>query len=189
MKVRSTAIADVKVIVPRRFRDSRGWFTEAWNAQRYAELGVAGPFVQDNMAFNEHAGTIRGMHFQKPPAAQGKLVYVTEGAVLDVAVDIRHGSPTFGRHVAVTLSADEGEQLWVPEGFAHGYCTLTPGTRFLYKVTRFWDAAAESGIRFDDPDLGIGWPVELGRAIVAEKDRAMPRLSELPVHFRWESPQ
>jgi len=185
----ATALPEVRLIRPRRIGDARGWFAELWNARSFAAAGIDAAFVQDNASFNAAAGTVRGLHFQRPPSAQGKLVWVAEGAMYDVVVDLRHGSPTFGRHAAATLSAAEGEQLWVPEGFAHGYCTLAPGTRVVYKVTRFYDPAAEGGLRFDDPALGIEWPVDPRQVVISERDRALPRLSELPPAFRYGEPR
>ena len=130
-------------------------------------------------------GTIRGLHFQRPPFAQGKLVRVTRGAVVDVVVDIRLGSPTFGHHVKVELSAANWRQLWVPAGMLHGFCTLEDHTEFLYKVTAYYDAASDGGVRFDDPDLGIAWPVAAEVATVSDKDRKAPRLHELPPIFQF----
>jgi dTDP-4-dehydrorhamnose 3,5-epimerase len=186
MEITSTAIPEVKVLKPRRFSDARGWFSETWNERRLAEAGIAAAFVQDNMAYSKNAGTIRGLHFQRPPAAQAKLVAVCRGAILDVAVDIRAGSPTFRRHVAVRLSDEGGEQIWLPIGFAHGYCTLVPDTLITYKVTNFYDPVLESGLYLDDPALGIAWPVKVGDAIVAEKDLLLPALAKMPPAFTYD---
>lgn len=185
MQVFPTILPEVKIIRPRRFRDARGWFAEVWNERRFAELGIDAAFVQLNIAGNDAAGTIRGLHFQRPPSAQGKLVWVVEGSILDVAVDLRRGSPRFGRHAAVPLNADEGDLLWVPEGFAHGYCTTSPRTRVVYKVTQFYDPQAEAGVRFDDPALQIDWPVEEGRATIAPRDRDLPLLKDLVPAFDY----
>jgi dTDP-4-dehydrorhamnose 3,5-epimerase len=185
MDVKALAIADVKLIAPRRIEDDRGFFSETYRKEDLAAAGIADEFVQDNHSLSRPAGVIRGLHFQTNPHAQGKLVRVVRGAVLDVAVDIRRGSPTFGQHVAVELSADNWLQLWVPIGFAHGFCTLTPETEVIYKVTSRYDQAADRGIAFDDPELAIAWPVTGGRAVVSAKDRSHPRLSDLPAHFTY----
>ena len=184
MNVAATALPEVKLLRPPRIEDARGWFAELWNARGAAAAGIQAAFVQDNMSFNADAGTLRGLHFQRPPAAQGKLVWVAEGAVYDVVVDLRQGSPNYGRHAAVVLTAAGGEQLWVPEGFAHGYCTTVPATRVVYKVTAYYDPRAEGGVRFDDPALGIAWPVDAGRMIVSARDRALPLLGALAPPFR-----
>jgi dTDP-4-dehydrorhamnose 3,5-epimerase len=190
MKVIATALAEVKVYQPKRHGDARGYFSEWYNARDLAASGLERQFVQDNIAFSESAFTVRGLHFQAPPHAQGKLVGVLRGAALDVVVDIRAGSPSFGRHVAVELSAVEGNQIFVPEGFAHGICNLVPDTLVAYKVTDYFDAACDAGIAWDDPDLGIDWPVEAARAILSERDLRLPRLSALdPVPFRYEGPR
>ncbi|MCW5752126.1 MAG: dTDP-4-dehydrorhamnose 3,5-epimerase [Alphaproteobacteria bacterium] len=183
MLVVETALPGVRIIRPRRHADHRGWFTETWNQRSFAAAGMPEAFVQDNAALSVASGTIRGLHFQAPPQAQGKLVWVTRGAAFDVAVDIRRGSPSFGHHVAVTLEAGSGEQLWIPPGFAHGYCTIEPNTELVYKVTDFYNPALDGGIRWDDPALGIDWPVAPGEAIVSDKDRGLPRLEDLPDIF------
>jgi dTDP-4-dehydrorhamnose 3,5-epimerase len=144
-------------------------------------------FVQDNEALSGAEGTVRGLHFQRPPMAQGKLVRAARGALLDVAVDIRHGSPTFGRHVSARLDADTGDQLWVPAGFAHGYCTLKPGSIIAYKVTEFYSGPHGGGIAWDDPVLAIAWPVAPGEAVLSDKDQRLPPLSELAAVFHHES--
>jgi dTDP-4-dehydrorhamnose 3,5-epimerase len=185
MQIESTALAEVKILRPARFNDARGWFAETWSERKLADAGIVARFVQDNAAFSHSAGTIRGLHFQKSPAAQGKLVGVSRGAVLDVAVDIRRGSPTFGVHVAVTLTAERGEQLWIPAGFAHGYCSLVADTLVSYKATAFYEPSAEGGVYFGDPAIGIRWPVPPADAILADKDRALPMLADLPPVFRY----
>jgi dTDP-4-dehydrorhamnose 3,5-epimerase len=174
MKVTDTAIPGVRVLVPQRFGDERGFFSEVYNRDRFLEHGLPVDWVQDNHAFSRDRGTVRGLHYQLPPFAQTKLVRVTRGAIHDVVVDIRRGSPTFGRHVAVTVSAAEWNQLLVPVGFAHGYCTLEPDTEVLYKVSAIYSPEHERGIRWDDPALGIEWPVSTAEAIVSEKDRGLP---------------
>jgi dTDP-4-dehydrorhamnose 3,5-epimerase len=178
MDVTPLAIPDVRLVKPRIFRDPRGFFSETWNARAWAAAGLTASFVQDNHAYSEPKGTVRGLHYQLPPSAQGKLVRVTRGAILDVAVDIRRGAPTFGRHVTAVLSAQNWAQLWVPEGFAHGYVTLEPDTEVIYKVTAFYAPEADRGIAWDDPDLGINWGVAPADAILSEKDTRHPRLKD-----------
>lgn len=177
------ALPDVLLITPKRFGDVRGWFSETWSRKAMAAAGVETDFVQDNQAFNARKGTLRGLHFQKAPHAQGKLVRVLQGAIFDVAVDIRPGSPTHGRWVGATLTADGGEQLWVPRGFAHGYVTLTDDTMLFYKVDGLYAPETEGGLAWDDPDLGIAWPLE-GEPVLSDKDKVLPRLTDLgPVSF------
>lgn len=183
LSIEETAIPAVKIITTRRFGDARGFFTETWNRKRFAEAGIDLDFVQDNHSLSGPAGTVRGLHFQSPPFAQDKLVRVVRGRILDVAVDIRRSSPTYGRHVAVELSAGNGRQLLVPVGFAHGFCTLEPDTEVLYKVSAYYAPEHDHGIAFDDPDLGIAWPVVPGAAVLSEKDRHHPRLAEAPECF------
>ena len=177
MKIESLDIADVKLITPRKFGDNRGFFSETWNAKVLADAGFTALFVQDNHAMSAEKGTVRGLHFQTPPMAQGKLVRVTRGAVLDVAVDVRRSSPTFGRHVSAVLSAENWQQLWVPAGFAHGYCTLQPDTEVIYKVTAYYSPANDKGILWDDPALGIPWPVTRAAAHLSDKDKIQPLLA------------
>jgi dTDP-4-dehydrorhamnose 3,5-epimerase len=178
MIVEPTEIADVKLLTPQRFPDGRGFFSETWNQARYAEAGIPGPFVQDNHAMSLDRGVVRGLHLQIPPTAQGKLVRVVRGSVWDVAVDIRPGSPTYGRNVGAVLSAENWQQLWIPAGLLHGYCTLEPDTEVIYKVTAPWDRAAERGVIWNDPALAVPWPIDLAQAILSDKDRALPRLAE-----------
>lgn len=182
MLIEPTEIPDVKIVTPRRFADERGFFSEVFSARAF-ETVESRPFVQDNHSWSAHPFTIRGLHFQTPPCAQGKLVRVARGRVLDVAVDLRRSSPTFGRHVAVELSAANWRQLWVPTGFAHGFCTLEPDSEVLYKVTDYYSAEHDFGMAFDDPALGVAWPVAPDRAIVSDKDRKHPRLAALPRVF------
>ena len=171
------------LVTPRRFEDDRGFFSETFGDARFRAAVADVSFVQDNHSLSRAPGTIRGLHYQAPPMAQGKLVRVVRGAILDVAVDIRHGSPTFGEHVAVELSADNWAQLWVPEGFAHGFCTLAPDTEVVYKVTASYSPDHDFGLAFDDPELAIDWPVPPSAAVLSDKDRRHPRLAELPHHF------
>ena len=187
MQVQRLDIPEVVLLTPRRFGDERGWFSEVYN--RRAVDAALGPvrFVQDNHSLSRPKGTVRGLHFQRPPTAQGKLVRVVKGAIFDVALDLRRGSPTFGRHVSATLSAENGAQLYVPEGFAHGFCTLEPDTEVLYKVTAFYSAADDGGLLWSDPALGIAWPVTASEAVLSAKDGALPRLAELPDVFHYRS--
>lgn len=171
------AIPDVVLLRPARHHDARGWFSETWNLRTFAEAGIDAAFVQDNEVWSRAAGTLRGLHYQLPPAAQGKLVRAVRGRLYDVAVDLRDGSPTFGRHAACTLDAEAGEAVYVPAGFAHGYLTLGPDTLVQYKVTDYWAPECERGIRWDDPVLGIDWPVPVGGPAVGERDRNLPPLS------------
>ena len=188
MEIEALPITEVLVLTPRRFADERGWFCESWNARAFADAGLDVSFVQDNHSLSRHSGTIRGLHFQTPPHAQGKLVRVVRGAIRDLAVDIRHGSPTFGRHVGVDISAEDGRQVWVPPGFAHGFCTLEPDTEVLYKVTDFYDRECDKGLLFSDPELGLDWGIDAAAATLSDKDRAHPTLAELPAYFRYETP-
>jgi dTDP-4-dehydrorhamnose 3,5-epimerase len=176
-------MAGVKVITPAKHGDHRGFFSEVYNRRSFEEAGLDLTFVQDNHSFSAEAGTIRGLHFQSPPFAQDKLVRVTRGRVLDVAVDLRRSSKTFGRHFEIELSGENWLQLLIPIGFAHGYCTLEPNTELLYKVTNFYSAANDLGLAFDDPALAIDWRVDLARAKLSEKDRRQPRLADLPFVF------
>jgi dTDP-4-dehydrorhamnose 3,5-epimerase len=186
MQVISTAIADVKEIRPVRHRDPRGFFSEIFREDVLRAHGIDVPFVQENHSLSVDRGVVRGLHFQIPPMAQAKLVRVGIGSILDVAVDIRRGSSNYGRHVAIVLSAAEGNQLFVPEGFAHGFCTLEPNTEVIYKVNRYYSAEHDRGLAWDDPQLGFAWPVAEGEAVLSDKDRCNPLLAELPAHFRYE---
>ena len=178
-------IPDVKRVTPKIFRDDRGFFSEVYNREPYRAGGVDQDFVQDNHSLSRQAGVVRGLHFQIAPRAQGKLVRVVRGAILDVAVDIRHGSPTFGRHVTAILSAENWQQLWVPVGFAHGFCTLEPDTEVIYKVTDTYAPDCDRGLMWNDPALAIAWPVAADAAILSDKDRKHPTLAELPAYFTF----
>lgn len=183
MNVRPLAIADVKVITPRIFRDARGFFSETYNASAFAKAGIDVPFVQDNHSLSVEKGVLRGLHFQAPPQAQDKLVRVTRGSILDVAVDIRRGSPTYGKHVSAVISAENWEQIWIPKGFAHGFCTLEPNTEVIYKVTALYAPESDKGLQWNDPALGIEWPVTAETAVLSAKDKTHPSLAELPAYF------
>ncbi|MEL6124912.1 MAG: dTDP-4-dehydrorhamnose 3,5-epimerase [Pseudomonadota bacterium] len=174
MDIRTTALEGVVAITPRRFGDARGFFSETWNARALREAGIDLDFVQDNHSHSAPAGTVRGLHFQAPPHAQDKLVRVIRGAVIDVAVDIRKGSPTYGQWVAEELSAANGTQLLVPKGFLHGFATLEPDTEVLYKCTDFYAPESDGAVRFDDPDLGIDWGIDTAAAVLSDKDAAAP---------------
>ncbi len=186
MQVVSTDIAEVKDIRPVRHRDPRGFFSEIFREDVLRRYGIDVSFVQENLSLSVERGVVRGLHFQVPPVAQAKLVRVSAGSILDVAVDIRRGSPTYGHHVAVVLSAAEGNQLFMPEGFAHGFCTLEPNTEVIYKVNRYYSAEHDRGLAWNDPELGIAWPVADAVALLSDKDRRQPTLAELPPYFRYE---
>lgn len=173
------AIPEVLLITPKRHGDARGWFSETWSRKTFSELGVAADFVQDNQAFSSRKGTIRGLHFQQAPHAQAKLVRALKGAIYDVAVDVRQGSPTYGRWVAAELTAQGGEQLFVPRGFAHAYCTLTDDCEIFYKVDGLYAPQTEGGLIWNDPDLGIAWPLD-GEPALSDKDKVLPRLKDMP---------
>ncbi|MGM0198693.1 dTDP-4-dehydrorhamnose 3,5-epimerase [Enterococcus sp. DIV1314a] len=184
IKVTETKLMDVKIIEPAVFGDHRGFFTESYSKEAFSEVGITFDFVQDNHSLSVEAGVIRGLHFQKGEAAQTKLIRVVSGAVLDVIVDIRKGSPTYGKSEGYILSADNQRQLLVPKGFAHGFVTLTPNVNFLYKCDNYYNAEADGGIAFDDPALGIDWPLDLSKAILSEKDKQHPTLAS----FENENP-
>ena len=175
MKVHETELKGLLVIEPDCFGDQRGFFMETWQKERYCELGIGEEFVQDNLSYSEH-GILRGLHYQKPQG-QGKLVYVIEGEVYDVAVDIRKGSPTFGRWAGYYLSGDNKRQLFIPAGFAHGFCVTGEKALFTYKCTDYYNREAEKGVIWNDPDLGIKWPVET--PVISDKDRELPRLKDI----------
>jgi dTDP-4-dehydrorhamnose 3,5-epimerase len=179
------AIPGVLVVTPRRFDDARGHFMETYRASEFAGLGIPARFVQDNQAFSKLAGTIRGLHFQRPPHAQAKLVRVLRGAAFDVIVDLRVGSATYGKWAGVRLDPD-GTQVFVPRGCAHGYATLEPNTELAYKCDAYYAAEADSGVNFADPAIGIDWPVAPRNAIVSDKDRALPPLRDVVSPFAME---
>src|SRR5436190_2257442 len=177
----------VRALVPRRHQDARGLFSEVWREDAMQAAGIDCRFVQENHALSRSAGTVRGLHFQIGETAQAKLIRCPRGSILDVAVDIRRGSPTFGRHAAMILSADNWMQAYIPAGFAHGYCTLEPDTEVMYKVSTYYDPASERGFAWNDPDVAIPWPFDPGMAVLAAKDQAYPRLAELPDYFPFTS--
>ncbi|MBV5325148.1 MAG: dTDP-4-dehydrorhamnose 3,5-epimerase, partial [Rhodospirillaceae bacterium] len=174
--VTPTDIPDIRLVSTRWFTDGRGEFSEVYSRSRWQEAGIVEDWVQDNHAVSVRSGTVRGLHFQRPPMAQAKLIRVVRGAIWDVAVDIRVGSPWFGQWVGVTLSAADRRQLYVPAGFAHGYCTLEPDTEVLYKVDSPYAAETEGGIAWDDPDLALPWPLPASGPVLADKDRLLPHL-------------
>ncbi len=183
MNVEQLAVPGVLLLTPPRFRDPRGFFSETWNQTRFADAGIAGPFIQDNHALSNGRGVVRGLHCQIGPNAQGKLVRVVRGAIWDVAVDVRRDSPTYGQHAAAELSAENWSQLWCPPGFLHGYCTLTRDTEVIYKVTAPYDRAAERGVIWNDPDLKLPWPIAAGEALLSDKDLVLPRLKDCEAWF------
>lgn len=177
------SLPELLLITPKRHGDARGWFSETWSRRAFEAAGLSVDFVQDNQAFSARKGTIRGLHFQAAPHAQAKLVRVLRGAIFDVAVDIRQGSPTYGQWAGATLTAEVGEQLFVPRGFAHGYCTLTDDTELFYKVDGLYAPQTEGGLLWNDPDLAIAWPLD-GEPMLSDKDKVLPRLKDLaPVTF------
>lgn len=174
MDVLRAEIADVLILQPKKFEDERGYFAPVYQQSALVEAGVIHGWIQDNQSLSRRKGTVRGLHFQRPPFAQAKLVRVVRGAALDVCVDLRRGASTFGKHVAVELTADNLRQVYIPPGFAHGFCTLTDDVEVLYKVSAEWSRAHEGGLRWDDPELGIDWPVTEAAAVLVERDRSWP---------------
>jgi dTDP-4-dehydrorhamnose 3,5-epimerase len=185
MDVTITSLPDVKIVTPARFGDERGFFSEIYNRRALADVGIDMAFNQENHAFSADRGTLRGLHFQCPPATQTKLLRVLRGAIVDVCVDCRKGSPTFGQHVMVELLAESGQQILCPKGFAHGILTLMPHTEIAYKVDAYYAPELDMGIRFDDPVLGIDWPLPRSEMILSEKDRNLPDFRDLPDVFTY----
>ncbi len=183
MEVVSLAIPDVKILRPKKFGDHRGFFSETYSKKAFEAAGLHYDFVQDNQSLSAEVGTIRGLHFQTPPFAQDKLLRVVRGAVFDVAVDLRKDSPTFGKHVSAVISAEEWNQILVPIGFAHGFCTLEPDTEVIYKVTNYYAPANDKGLLWNDPDLGIEWPEAARDPKLSDKDKVQPRLKDLGFAF------
>jgi len=186
MQARFFDIPDVALFTPMRIGDDRGYFSEIFRKDTFATHCGDHAFVQDNESLSVEPGTIRGLHFQIAPHVQGKLVRCTAGALFDVAVDIRAGSPTYGRWVAETLTAENGRQLWVPPGFAHGFCSLEPNTVICYKVTGHYSAECDKGLAFDDPQIAIAWPDLADPDTLSAKDRRQPALADLPDYFLYE---
>ena len=184
MKVIETEIPGVLVIEPDVFGDHRGWFCETWNRQKLHDAGIDADFVQDNQSYTKAKGTLRGLHFQQNPMSQAKLVRVVRGAVLDVAVDLRKGSPTYLKHVGVELSAENKRQFFIPKGFAHGFLTLTDDVEFVYKVDAPYAPDCDRSVRFDDPEIGVDWPCE--EPILSDKDKKAPLLRDSDCNFIFE---
>ncbi len=186
MEIQTFDIAGAMLLTPRHIGDKRGYFAETFRADLFAQHIGDYSFVQDNESMSARVGTIRGLHFQSEPHAQGKLVRCTAGALFDVAVDIRVGSPTYGQWVGETLTPDNGKQLWVPPGFAHGFCTLEPNTVIAYKVSGgYYNTACDKGLAWDDAAIGIAWPDMADAETLSAKDRQQPLLADLPAYFSW----
>ena len=183
MNIIKTDIEDVLIIEPKVFGDYRGWFTETYSKEKFRELGIDIDFIQDNHSLSAQKGTLRGLHFQLNPKAQTKLVRCTKGKILDVAVDIREGSPTYKKWVAVELSEENKKQLLVPKGFAHGFITLTENVEVQYKVDEYYSPENDRSIRFDDPEIGVDWGIE--NPILSDKDLNAPMLSESDANFKY----
>lgn len=186
MERTETSLPDVILVTPARFGDQRGFFSETYNRRGLADIGISADFIQENHAYSADPGTLRGLHFQCPPATQTKLLRVLRGAALDVCVDLRKGSPTFGQHVMAELTAEGGQQILCPKGFAHGILTLKPHTEITYKVDAYYAPELELGVRFDDPDLAINWPFAERELILSDKDRNQLSLRDLPDIFTYE---
>lgn len=183
MDIRTTKLKGVLILKPRRFADERGFFVEFYTERLFHDAGIMDKFVQDNQSFSTHRGTIRGLHFQVPPAEQAKLVRVIRGCVYDVAVDLRRGSPTYGQWIAERLSAEGGEQIYLPRGLAHGFCTLEHNTEIVYKVDSHYSPAHDSGIIWNDPTLNIPWPFAPEAAIISAKDRKLGKFADFSSPF------
>lgn len=186
MQVEKTELDGVLILTPARHGDARGFFSESWNRRRMAEHGIEIDFIQDNHSFSSRVGTVRGLHFQAPPHAQAKLVRCGRGRLFDVAVDIRKGSPTWGRWVGVELSFDNGRQLLVPEGFLHGFVTREPDTEIIYKCSDYYAPECDGAVRFDDPDIGVDWGIAADQAVLSDKDRTAPLLRDFDSPFTWQ---
>lgn len=179
LSVKDCKIPDVKCIQPKLFEDDRGFVAESFSQARFAEHGITAPFVQENISFSKKAGTLRGLHFQKPPYAQAKLIHVLRGKVFDVAVDLRPNSPTYGQHVSIVLAANDPTFFYIPRGFAHGFYTLEDDCTILYKIDGYYTPESEGGIKWDDPDLAIEWPLLSDETLLSEKDVILPSFKSL----------
>lgn len=186
MDIQQTKLSGVILITPRRFGDDRGWFSETWSHRALAKAGSGLDFVQDNHSFSAQTGTVRGLHCQSPPHAQDKLVRASRGRIMDVAVDIRLGSPTFGQWVAEELSANNGKQLLVPAGFLHGFATLEPDTEVQYKCTDYYAPECEGAVRFDDPDIAVDWGLGSNPAVLSDKDMIAPLFKDFKSPFEFK---
>jgi len=186
LDIQKTKLPGVVIISPRRFGDDRGWFSETWNKHALAQIGIDLDFVQDNHSFSAQIGTVRGLHYQSPPHAQDKLVRASRGRILDVAVDIRKGSPTFGQWVTEELSAQNGKQLLVPVGFLHGFATLEPDTEVQYKCTDYYAPECDGAVRFDDPDIAVNWELGTNRAVLSDKDAIAPLFKDFDSPFEFK---
>lgn len=185
--VERTKLPEVLIVEPRRFGDARGWFVETWSQRDLAAAGISAVFVQDNHSYSAEVGTLRGLHYQRPPHAQDKLIRCTRGAIWDVAVDIRKGSPRYGQWVGVELTAENGRQLFVPKGFLHGFVTLAPQTEVQYKCSDYYAPDCDGSVRFDDPAIGVDWPLAGAAPVLSAKDVAAPLLSEMNNPFVYEA--
>lgn len=185
MDITETDIAGLILLKPKKFGDKRGFFSEVYSLRAMADAGINVTFVQDNHSFSAERGVTRGLHFQIPPFAQAKLLRVTRGAIFDVAVDVRLGSPTYGKFYATELSAENWCQLFVPVGFAHGFATLTPDCEVLYKVTALYTPSHDRGLRWNDPEVGIHWPVNAEQAILSDRDKILPLLRDIQSPFQY----
>lgn len=186
MKLEQTVLQGVVILTPARHGDDRGFFSESWNKSRLDQAGLNYDFIQDNHSVSENSGTVRGLHFQSPPHAQAKLVRCGQGALLDVAVDIRRGSPTFGKWVGVELTAQNGKQLLIPAGFLHGFVTRTPNTEIIYKCTDYYAPDCDASVRYDDPYIGIDWGLDEEAPRLSDKDRDAPYLADIDTPFIFE---
>jgi dTDP-4-dehydrorhamnose 3,5-epimerase len=186
MQIEQTKLSGVFILKPQRFGDERGFFSESWSVARMANAGLHFEFVQDNHSLSSAVGTVRGLHFQAPPHAQAKLVRCGRGRFLDVVVDIRRGSPTFGQWMAEELSFENGKQLLIPRGFLHGFATLEPDTEIIYKCDDGYSPECDGAVRFDDPDIGVEWSLGTNKAILSEKDAAAPLMKDFDSPFTYE---
>jgi len=187
MQIKELAIPDIKILTPVQHRDNRGFFSEIYNRQTLLEAGIELEFVQENYSWSVDINTVRGLHFQTGEFQQDKLVQVVRGAILDIAIDLRHGSPWYGQYVCAEISAENWQQVLVPKGFAHGFLTLQPNTAVMYRVTTHYSPAHDAGIRWNDPDIGIDWPINENEAVLSDKDSTLPFLSDCDTLFVYEA--